>query len=170
MDTFLALASKREVRQYADRPLPEEVRRRILEAGRVSGSSQNRQRRRFVALESREIVERAAECVHVPSNLLGAALVVAVVVYGGGPTSFDAGRAAQNMMLAAWNDGAGSCPNGVADAERMAGVLGLREDERAAILVSFGYPARRRDPEARSADEWLARADRRPFDETVATL
>src|SRR5918994_1714377 len=133
MDTFLALASKREVRQYADRALPEEVRRRILEAGRVSGSSQNRQRRRFIALESHEIVGRAAECVHVPSNLLGAALVV-------------------------------SCPNGVADAERMAGVLGLREDERAAILVSFGYPARRRDPEARPADEWLARADRRPFD------
>jgi nitroreductase len=170
MDTFLAIVSKREVREYEDRPLPEDVRRRILEAGRLAGSGANRQQRRFVALETREAVERAAEWVYEPSNLLGAALVVAIVVYGKGPTSFDAGRAAQNMMLAASNDGVGSSPNGVADAGRMAGLLELQDDERVAIVLSFGYPARRRDPESRPAEEWIARAARKPFDEIVSTL
>jgi nitroreductase len=170
MDTFLAIVSKREVREYEERALPEDVRRRILEAGRLAGSGANRQQRRFVALERRETVERAAESVYEPSNLLGAALVVAIVVYGKGPTSFDAGRAAQNMMLAASNDGVGSSPNGVAVADRMSGLLDLQDDERVAIVLSFGYPARPRDPESRPAEEWIARAARRPFDEIVSTL
>ena len=51
MDAFLAVASKREVRRYADRPIPEDVQRRILEAGRVAGSSKNRQPWRFVVLD-----------------------------------------------------------------------------------------------------------------------
>src|ERR1051325_5932699 len=63
MDAFLAVTSRREVRRYADRPIPPEVERRILEAGRVSGSSRNKQPWRFVVLEQRETIERAAEAV-----------------------------------------------------------------------------------------------------------
>lgn len=43
MDTLLAIASKRDTRSYANRPVPEEVERRILDAGRLSGSARNRQ-------------------------------------------------------------------------------------------------------------------------------
>ena len=93
-------------------------------------------------------------------NLLGAALVVAIVVSGKGPVGFDAGRAAQNMMLAAHNEGIGSCPNGVSDAVGMEAVLGHAEDEQVATLISFGYPGRPRDPARRSPEEWIARADR----------
>jgi nitroreductase len=167
MDAFLAVVSKREVREYADRALPDAEVRRILEAGRMAGSSANRQARRFIVLSRRELVERAAETVHVPGNLLGAALVVAVVVGGRGPSAFDAGRAAQNMMLAAWTDGIGSCPNGVRDPDRLHDLLGIDGDERVAIVLSFGYPARPADPQRRTPEEWIARADRRPFEEVV---
>ena len=167
MDAYLAVASKREVRAYADRPLPDEGVRRILDAGRVSGSSRNRQARRFIALRDKALIERAAPGVYSPGNLLGAALVVAIVTRGKGPTSFDAGRAAQNMMLAAWNDGIGSSPNGIADAEVLADVLGHAPDEAVVILLSFGYPAREVDPARRSPEEWIERADRLPFDEIV---
>lgn len=167
MDAFLAVASRREVRRYADRPLPPEVQQRILEAGRVSGSSRNRQPWRFVVLEQRETIERAAEAVWAADNVLGAAFVVALIVTGKGPVSFDAGRAAQNMLLAAWNDGVGACPNGISDAAAMGEVLGLREDDHFAVVLTFGYPARPVDPEARAPEEWLARADRRPLDELV---
>jgi nitroreductase len=167
MDAFLAVASKREVRRYADRPIPPEVERRILEAGRVSGSSKNRQPWRFVVLRDRETIERAAEAVWAADNVLGAALVVGLVVSGKGPVSFDAGRAAQNMMLAAWNDGVGSCPNGVADAAAMGDVLGLADDDHFAVVLTFGYPARPVAPESRTAEEWIERADRRPLDEVV---
>jgi nitroreductase len=166
VDVFLAIASKREVRAYTDRALPEEAVRRLLEAGRLAGSSRNRQARRFVVLRDGAL-ERAVPTVHVPDNLLGAALAVAIVVRGKGPTSFDAGRAAQNMMLAASGDGIGSCPNGVADAEALAAILGQSDDEQVATVLSFGYPARPVDAESRTPDQWIARADRRAFDEVV---
>jgi nitroreductase len=167
MDTRLTIASKREVRQYADRPLPDDAVRRILEAGRVAGSSQNRQKRRFVAVRDRDLRERLAPCFYTPTNLLGAQLAVAIVTTGKGPTSFDAGRAAQNMMLAAWDEGIGSSPNGVADAELLAEVLGHAEDERVTIAITFGYPAHPTDPAKRTPEEWIERADRLPFDDVV---
>ena len=167
VDAYLAVVSKREVRDYAARPLAEDAVRRILEAGRIAGSSKNRQARRFVVLRSPALVERAAEAVYAPSNLLGAAFVVALVTRGKGPLGFDAGRAAQNMMLAAWNEGIGSCPNGVADPERMRDVVAHAADEQVMTVLSFGYPARPIDPERRSAAEWIARADRLSFEGVV---
>jgi nitroreductase len=167
MDADLVIASKREVRQYADRPLPDDAVRRILDAGRVAGSSQNRQNRRFIAIRDRDLLERLAPCVYTPTNVLGAALAVAIVIAGKGPTAFDAGRAGQNMMLAAWNEGIGSSPNGIADAELLTEVLGHGEDERIAIVLTFGYPTRPSDPARRTPEEWIERADRLPFDEVV---
>jgi nitroreductase len=167
MDAFLAVVSKREVRDYDGRPLPAAPERRVLEAGRVAGSSSNRQARRFIVLRDRGLIEHAAEAVYSPPNLLGAALVVAIVVRGKGPLALDAGRAAQNMMLAAHNEGIGSCPNGVADRDGMQAVLGHDDDEQVATLISFGYPARPRNVERRSAEEWIARANRLPFDQVV---
>jgi nitroreductase len=168
MDAFLAVVSKREVRDYDAEPLPDAAVRRILEAGRVAGSSRNRQARRFVVLDDRVLVERAAQTVHTPSNLLGAKLVVAIVVAARGPGGFDAGRAAQNMMLAAWNDGIGSCPNGIADPDTLRELVGVEEGEQIATVLTFGYPRRRADPARRSAQEWIERADRRPFDDVVS--
>jgi nitroreductase len=168
METRLTIASKREVRQYAERPLPDDAIRRILDAGRVAGSSQNRQNRRFIAIrDDRDLRERVAGAVYVPENIRGAALTVVVVIRGKGPTTFDAGRAAQNMMLAAWDEGIGSTPNGVADADALAGALDHGEDERVAIVLTFGYPARPSDPTRHAPDEWVERANRLPFDEVV---
>lgn len=167
MDAYLAIASKREVRDYDERPLAPAVERSILEAGRVAGSSKNRQARRFVVVRDPELAEAVAQSVYAPENVRGAALVVAVVVGGKGPTSFDAGRAAQNMMLAASNDGIGSTPNGIADSDRLKAALGHGDDEQVAIVLTFGYPTRPPDPEARTAQEWIARADRKPYEEIV---
>jgi nitroreductase len=165
VDTYLAIASRREGRKYAKREIPYEVRHRILDAGRLSGSSQNRQPWRFYVLEDRALVEQVAETVHAPSNVLGATFLVAITVAGKGPLSFDAGRAAQNMMLAAWNEGVVGCPNAMSDSERTAELLGLEEGEKPAIILSFGYPKLERDPESRSAEDWSRRANRRPLDQ-----
>ena len=164
MDVYLAVVSKREVRAYADRPLPDDTVRRLLDAARLAGSSRNRQQRRFVVLRDHDAV---AQVVYSPENVRGAALVVANVVYRKCPLPLDAGRAAQNMMLAAWGDGIGSCPNGIANPEALAAVLGHDEDEQVVTVLSFGYPARPADPERRTPDEWIERADRLAFDDVV---
>jgi nitroreductase len=168
MDAYLTIASKREVRDYAAQPLDPGAERRILEAGRVAGSSRNRQARRFVVLRDPALRDAAAESVYAPASVRAAALVVAIVVGPKGPTDFDAGRAAQNMMLAASDAGIGSCPNGIADADRLATAVGHAADERVAIILTFGYPARPADPARHSTADWIERADRRPFDEIVS--
>jgi nitroreductase len=167
MELWLAIASRREVRDYADRPIPEDVQRRILDAGRLAGSAQNRQPWRFVVVESPDVCEQLAELVYEPGNIRGAQLIVALAMSGKGPVSFDAGRCAQNMLLAAWGEGVGSSPNGLADPDAVGALLGLREGERPVIVLTFGYPARPRDPAKKSAEEWSAGAGRKPLDELV---
>ena len=74
------------------------------------------------------------------------------------------------MLLAAWNEGIASCPNGFADRDRAHAALGLAEDESPAIVLTFGLPQRPRDPEARTVEDWSARANRRPLDDVVRRL
>ena len=102
-----------------------------------------------------------------PDNVLGAGLVVGVAMTGKRRAQFDAGRAAQNMLLAAWNEGVSSCPNGVADPDAAHAALGLGEDETLVIVLTFGIPERSREPGARTPEEWSARANRRPLDDVV---
>jgi nitroreductase len=165
MDTFLVVASKRDQRRYADRDIPEEVQRKILEAGRIAGSAVNKQPRRFVVIDDVELRAQVGETVYAGDNVRGARFVVAIVVSGN--PGFDAGRAAQNMMLAAWNEGVTSCPNGMPDADVTSKLLGVGEDEHVINILTYGHPEPPRSPEDRTAEEWLARAKRKSFDEVV---
>ncbi len=170
VDTHLAVTSRRDERHYAHRPLPAGLVERILDAGRLAGSARNRQPWRFLVADTPALRDALAETVYAPENVRTAALVVSIAVAGKGPTAFDAGRAAQNMLLVAWNEGVVSTPNGLADPERAARLLRLAGEEKLAIVLSFGFPARARDPQSRSPEEWSARAGRRPLAEVVERL
>ncbi len=170
METFLAIASRRDERRYLPEPLPPASIERLLDAGRLSGSSRNSQPWTFVVPGSRARVERLAPAVYVPDNVLSAGLVVAIAVHGSGPVLFDAGRAAQSMLLAAWAEGIASCPNGIADEGLAREVLECGADETPVIVLSFGLPERPRNPGSHDAAEWSARANRRPLAEVVRHL
>ena len=163
MDTYLAIASRRETKRFDGSPIPEETVRRILDAGRLSGSGKNRQPWTFLRVEP----GRMAPFAYDPDNLRGAAVAVAIVVSGKGPVSFDAGRAAQSMLLAAWNEGVGGTPNGLADREGASAELGLGEEEQLVNVLAFGHGVRQRDPSRHTAEEWSARANRKPLEEVV---
>jgi nitroreductase len=166
VDTFLAITSRRETRRYSDRSIPDEVRRQILDAGRLAGSARNRQAWRFLVVESADRRAALADAVYEPGNVRGAQLVVAILA----KASLDTGRCMQNMLLAAWNAGVGSCPNGIADDVKAHEALGLDPEEPIAIVLTFGYPERERDPHRRTPEEWSERADRKPLDEIVETV
>jgi nitroreductase len=166
MDTYLAVASKRDWRSYADGPVPEEVQRRILDAGRLTGSAVNRQPWTFVVVESDDAKARVAETVYAGENVRSCAFAVAIATEGG-KYPFDCGRAMQNMMLAAWNEGVASCPNGMPDAGAAAAALGLDEGWLPVNIPSFGYPKRPLDPESKSPEAWSSEANRKPVDEVV---
>ena len=70
------------------------------------------------------------------------------------------------MMLAAWGEGVVSCPNGISDTDAAEKIVGAAP----AIVLSLGYPARPRDPDAHPAEEWSRRANRKPLDEVVRRI
>ena len=138
--TYDVIRTKRDTRAFADRPIPEETLGRILQAGRMAGSSKNTQPCRFVVLRDEAHKRELAACGDFATHLPSAPVVVAVVLEPDGG-ALDAGRAAQNMMLAAWAEGITSCPTSMHRPDDAARVLGVPEGHRVAITLPFGYPA-----------------------------
>jgi nitroreductase len=150
---WLAIATKRAIRRFADRPLEPAHVERILRAGRRSGSSKNMQRWTFIVCRDRARLHELAEVGPWARHLAGAAVGIALVTPDprgaldprgdGAPLSimFDLGQAAQNMMLAAWELGIGSVPATVYQHDLARRLLGYPADQHCEYLLSFGYPA-----------------------------
>jgi nitroreductase len=129
----------RSVRQFKDEPLPDNVLRAILNAGRRAQSSKNSQPWQFVVVRDRETLKRLSECGQFAGHLAGAAVGVALV--SATRNDFDLGQAAANMQLAAWELGVGSCIAAMWEPERAKEILGIPADHRFTMALSFGYPA-----------------------------
>lgn len=165
MNTYLAIASKRDTRRFADKPVDQATVARILQAGRVSGSARNRQPWQLLVIGD-DLWAELGEVVTRPSNLVTARLMVGLAKNSEVSTAdFDLGRAAQNMMLAAWDSGLDSCPNGIADRERGERLLGVTDPYVLQTILTFGVPSRPRDPESRDAAVWVDEADRLPLEQ-----
>ena len=127
---------------------------RILNAGRRTASSKNRQDWTFIVVRDRAHLRELAAVGRYAGHLAGAAVAIALVRPAAknehqlATYLWDLGRAAQNMVLAAWELGVGSVPATVYDLDLAARLLGLPDDRRCDFLLSFGYPA---DPARLSA-------------------
>jgi nitroreductase len=167
MDALQAIRTLRVIRDYAPTPLTAAELRAIADAARKTGSSRNTQRWDFITIRDRESLRRLSGVTIYAKHLPFAGAAIALVVPAPNPDHarsvlWDLGRAAQNITLAAWAMGIGSCPITVQDFDLAADVLGLPPDRQCQYLVALGWPA---DP----AD--LTRppraGGRRPYDEVV---
>lgn len=160
MDTYRTIVSKRDTRAFLDTPVPEETVRRILQAGRMAGSSKNVQGCRFIVIDDRQVKDEVAKCGDFAAWLPAVPLAIAVAVSERDTRAeFDAGRAAQNMMLAAWADGVASCPTTMHHVECAREALGLPAEFHVSTVIGFGYRAKR--------SKRVPEAARLPFDEYV---
>jgi nitroreductase len=146
MDTWDAVNSVRVIRKFADRPLEPEHLDRILNAGRRTASSKNEQVWTFIVVSDRELLRDLTRVGRYADHLAGAAVAVALVAPDqstphGRSILWDLGRAAQSMVLAAWELGIGSAPATAHNNKVAAELLGLPEGQRCDWLLSFGYPA-----------------------------
>lgn len=147
MDAWTAIRTKRMVRRFEARPLDPEHLAQILDAGRHAASSKNQQRWDFVAVEDRARLRALSKCGPFAGHIADAAAAVALVTPDprppGASTSlmWDLGLAAENMMIAAWELGVGSCPATVYDQSIARDVLMFPEDRFCGYVLSFGYPA-----------------------------
>jgi nitroreductase len=146
METWQAINTVRVVRRFSEEPIAEEHLERILNAGRRTGSSKNDQHWGFIVIRDRDHLRELSAVGDYAGHLAGATVAVAIVTPNASgqynnSVMWDAGRAAQDMILAAWDLGIGSVPATVYDHGLASRLLGLPADRRCDFLLSFGHPA-----------------------------
>lgn len=140
MDAYEAIVTKRDTRAYEAQPISPEHLRRIVQAGRMAGSSKDEQPIRLLILTEQADKDAIADCGDFVEHLPGSPLVV-IVVRLGDSRPFDAGRVAQNMMVAAQAEGIASCPVGIQHDDCARAALGLPPEATVAMAITFGYPS-----------------------------
>jgi len=140
MKTFEAIKTMLAVRSYQDKPIPADVVTRIVEAGRLTGSSKNTQQWDFVVVQNRETLQKLGRLAASGSYIAQAPLAIAVVVPNSTVGHIDGARATQDMMLAAWAKGIGSNWVGNVNTEPIKTLLNIPQDKMVLNIIPFGYP------------------------------
>lgn len=166
METWEAITSRRNVREFAGRSIDEEALDRILEAGRRAPSSRNWQPWDFVLVTDRQQLKELSTVWRGGGHIASSAATIALVVEDvedqrtRETAQFDLGQATMAMMLAAADQGIGTGHSAVGDQAKARQILGLPEDRRVAYMIDLGYPADR-------PLKPIRRPNRRPVDEVV---
>jgi nitroreductase len=143
MEVFEAVRTMLAVRRYLDRPVPEAIVQRIVEAGRLTGSAMNLQPWQFVVVQDRDTLRRLGALARSGPYVAEAALAIVVVVERTGYAVSDASRAIDSMMLTAWSEGVGSNWVGFGNLGKVNALLGIPADRDVLAILPFGYPADR---------------------------
>ncbi len=144
MNVAEAIRTKRAIRKFEDRPLPEAAVRDILTAGRRAQSSKNSQPWHFVAVRERATLTALSKMGTYAGHMAGAALGVVFVTVDPAirwAIMFDSGQSASYMQLAAWEMGIGSCLATIYEPDQARALLGVPADLHINVAISFGYPA-----------------------------
>ena len=142
MDVFEAIRTLLAVRSYQGKPVPDAVVRRIVEAGRLTGSGMNGQPWHFIVVRDRETLRQLGALASSGSYTAQAPLAVVVATDKSRFAVSDASRAIQSMLLAAWADGVGSNWVGFGGLEKVQALLDMPAGLDVLAILPFGYPAR----------------------------
>jgi nitroreductase len=140
-----SILTRRSIRRYEKRDIPEDVLVQILEAGRQAPSAINRQPVRFVIVKDPEVKKGLCNSIfnrfvnNAPLVIVGCADVNSLMT--GKWAIIDAAITMQNMVIAAWILGAGSCWIGAFDEKKVKELLKIPEKWKVVALVTLGYPA-----------------------------
>jgi len=152
------ILSRRSIRNYENKEIPQEILRQVLEAGRQAPSAANRQPIRFVVVTDIEVKNELSKSLfgkHVknaPMVIVGCADEESLLT--GKWAVVDTTIALQNIVIAAWTFGIGSCWIGSFSEEKVKELLRIPDKWRIVALLTLGYPAEQ--PKAKN---------RKPFEE-----
>ncbi len=143
MDVFDGIRTLLAVRRYVDRPVPEAIIRKIVEAGRLTGSAMNLQPWHFIVVQEAATLRRLGSLARSGPYIAQAPLAIAVVVEKTGYAVSDASRAIHSMLLVAWSEGIGSNWVGFGGLQTVNALLGVPAELDVLAILPFGYPADR---------------------------
>jgi nitroreductase len=142
MEVFDAVCTVLAVRQYQDKPVPAEIVRRIVEAGRLTGSSMNRQPWHFIVVESGNMLRQLGALAKTGPYVAQAPLAIVVAVERTTFSVSDGSRAIQSMILTAWSEGVSSNWVGFRGLDEVKSLLSIPDELEILAIIPFGYPAR----------------------------
>ena len=145
MQVFDAVSTVLAVRSYQDKPVPPDVVRRIVEAGRLTASASNNQPWHFIVVENRDTLRQLGTLAKTGPYIVQAPLAIVVAIEKSKLALSDGSRAIQSMILTAWSEGVGSnwvgFQGGLVEINSL---LGIPADFDVLAIVPFGYPAQDR--------------------------
>jgi len=144
MDTFDCILTKLDIREFSESKVPADVKRKVLDAARFTGSSMNTQHWRFLLVQKKENLARLAEDSTTGKWVSGADFAIIILIDPKIPGSdIDSGRVLQDLQLAAWNFGVASgLFTGIKHVE-LRRDFGIPENLKPVAVVGFGYPKKK---------------------------
>jgi len=156
---FEAVRTVMAVREYQDKELPDDVVRRIAEAGHLTASGANVQPWHFIVVRERDGLRKLGSMMRTGPYIASAAAAVIVAIEEESKYAIsDASRAIQSMIIAAWGDGVGSNWVGFAPLDAIRKEFGLPDAYDVLAVVPLGYPKRK----------VVGKKKRKPFNQVVS--
>jgi nitroreductase len=140
MEVFDAVRTVLAVRNYKERPVPADVVRRIVEAGRLSASAMNGQPWHFIVVEDRDTLRQLGALARTGPYVASAPLAVVVAIHRTKFAVADASRAIQSMVLTAWAEGVGSNWVGFMGLDDVKPLFDIPDELDVLAILPFGYP------------------------------
>ena len=145
MEVYDAIRTILAVREFQDKPVPDSLVGKIVEAARLPASSRNGQPWHFIVVQERDTLVQLGSAVSSGPYNAQAAFAVVVAIDKSSPFGVsDASRAIQSMVLTAWAEGVGSNWTGWVGMTQVATLLGIPDSMDVIAVVPFGYPAQAR--------------------------
>jgi len=144
MDTYDAIVTKLDVRDFSDRHVEDEIKTKILQAARYTGSSSNTQHWRFILVKDKKNLATLAQDSTSGTWVKNADFAVIINIDPKIPASaIDTGRVLQDMELAAWNFGVVSrLFTGIKEADFRRD-FAIPQELKPAAVLGFGYPVKK---------------------------
>jgi nitroreductase len=155
MEAMEAILSRRSIRRYTSKPVPEELMKELLEAAMSAPSASNEQPWQFVIIDDRRILDEIPRLHPYAHMLKEASWAIAVcgdlnLEMVNGYWVQDCSAATQNILIAANAMGLGAVWLGVYPhkerAEAVQKLLGLPGHVIPLCFISIGYPAEKKPP------------------------
>ena len=147
------IASRKSVRDYEARPVPEEMIDTLLHAAMAAPTAKNRQPWEFIVVRKREVLDSLADGLPYAKMLFKAPLAVVVCASDEQFWEQDCAAATENLLLAAEALGLGAVWTAAADDARAAvvrRVLGVPEEVKPFCVIPVGFPAE----DKKAKDKW----------------
>jgi nitroreductase len=144
MDTYDAIVTKLDIREFADKRVDDRTKTKILQAARFTGSSMNTQHWRFILVQDKRNLAALADDGTTGPWVKDADFAVIINTDPKVPGSnIDAGRVLQDMELAAWNFGVVSrLFTGLKEPD-LRRDFAIPPELKPVAVLGFGYPVRK---------------------------